>query len=244
MAFPAFKTGKPGWEKVVTSAKRGKLADEMYIYPGRWFRYALAGEAVTRPLLQTSITAIDAHDLDLVTAVAAIGATEVTVTLGATAALADEYADGVLLVNDLTGEGFVYLVKSHPAAALSATLVVTLDEEDGIVVALDATSQTGLVHNSCFDIVVYPTTASGPPLGAACVDWANNDYGWLQFRGQGVARIDATAPGAGAPLMPSNATAGNLELFDVTGTYNNVPIASNMDAVTVSTEHAAVLWKM
>ena len=244
MAFPAYKTGSPGWEKVVGTTKRARLGEDMYIYPGRWFRYGLAGEAATRPLLQTSITAVDDHDLDLVTAVAAIGATTVTVTLGATASLLNEYTDGFLIVNDLIGEGFNYLIKNHPAAAASASLVITLDEPDGIVVALDATSQTGLVHALGFDFVVHPTTQSAPPLGAACVNVANNEFAWLQYRGMGVARVDATAPGAGLPCMPSNATAGNLELFDMAGTYNAWPVASMSDAVSVSTEHASVLWMM
>ena len=43
------------------------------------------------------------------------------------------------------------------------------------------------------DFVVYPTTVLGAPLGAACVAWLNNDYGWLQYRGPGVARGDAAA---------------------------------------------------
>ena len=71
MSFPSDHTGKPGWEKVTTTNRFGRLAEEMYIYPGRWFRYVLAGEAVSSPYLQTSISAIDNHDLDLVVATAA-----------------------------------------------------------------------------------------------------------------------------------------------------------------------------
>ena len=244
MSFPGFKTLRPGAEKVVTTSKNGILGEEGYMFPGRWFKYGLAGEAATAALLQTSISGIDDHDLDLSVAAAAIGARTVTVTLGATAVLLDEYADGFLIVNDGTGEGIQHLIKSHPAAALSQTVVITLYDNDPIIVALVAsgTTEVGLTHSPGFDFVVYPATVVGEPLGAACRAFANNDYGWLQFRGPGIFRADASTPGIGVPLIPSNATAGNLELGDTSGTYDAHQVAVNRDNASASGEHAACIW--
>jgi hypothetical protein len=245
MAFPGFKMGKPGWEKQASTTKRGKLGDEMFIYPGRWFKYALAGEAATVNLLQAGIAAVNNHDLDLVvTAAGAAGATSISITLGATAATANEYQDGFVLFNDVEEEGHQYLIKSHLAVDSSGTGVFNLDEADGLATAITTSQQVGLVHNLCFDFVVYPTTPTTSPLGACCVDVANNAYSWLQYRGQGVARSDATTPAAGAPLAASDATAGNVELMDYSGTPDLAPVGYNMDAAGVSAESCAVLWSI
>lgn len=243
MSFPGFITGKPGWEKLTTTTKRHRLGTEMYMFPGRWFKYGLAGEAATVNLLQAGITAIDNHDLDLVvTAAGAAGATSISITLGGTAATANEYADGFVIFNDVEEEGHQYLINNHLAVASSGTGTFNLDEEDGLATAITTSQQVGLVHNLAHDFVVYPTTATTAVLGACCVDVANNSFAWLQFRGQGVGRSDATTPPAGAPLAPSDATAGNVELVDYSGTPDLATIAYAMDAAGVSGESMALLW--
>ncbi len=245
MAFPGYINGKPGWEKVTSTVKSHKLGTEMYMFPGRWFKRALAGEAATVNLLQAGIAAIDNHDLDLVVAAAgAVATTTILITLGATAAVADEYADGFVIFNDVEEEGHQYLVKSHFAVGSGGTGVFNLDEEDGLVTAITTSQQVGLVHNLCHDFVVYPTTATTAPLGACCVDVPDNSFAWLQFRGQGVARSDATTPAAGAPLAPSDATAGNLELVDLYAAPDLAQVAINMDAAGASGESMAVLWNI
>jgi len=244
MSFPGTVQLKPGWEKQVSSTKNRKLGTEGYMFPGRWFKYALAGEAVTVALVQTTITAIANHDLDLVmSAAAAAEATVVIPTLGATAATANEYADGFFIINDAgTEQGHQYLIKSHLAANASANLTINLDEEDGLVVALTTSEQVGLVHNDCFDFVVNPTTATDAPLGVSCVDWANNDYGWLQIKGMGMCTADATAPATGTPVGPSNATAGNVELVDFSATYDVIQLGVMRNTASVSTECAPIKW--
>lgn len=243
MAYGAFVSMKPGWEKIVGSTKVRRLGEEGYMFPGRWFRYALAGEAVTVNLLQTSISATDAHDLDLVPA-GAISAGDTTTTIASQTATANEYADGWLFMNDVEEEGHNYLIKSNTVASAS-TLTITLDEEDGFVAASTTSQQMGLMHSHCFDFVVYPTTSTDAPIGAACLDWSDNDYGWLQFRGPGVARVyEGTALLAGNPLGPSTSTAGNVELLDQSGTIDYGLVGWNRDAVGTNGESNAVIWAM
>jgi hypothetical protein len=87
----------------------------------------LAGAAALAPgKLAVAATVVANHQNMAVAAAAAVGATSVTVTLGATAATADYYADGFLTINDAAGEGISYRVKSHPAHAGSGSLVVEL----------------------------------------------------------------------------------------------------------------------
>lgn len=240
MAFPQVVQLKPGNEKVTTTTKRKRYAEEGYMFPGRWFRYALAGEALTVGNLHTSISATAAHDLDI-TPVAAITAGDTTVQVASLTIAADEYADGFLIFNDVEEEGHQYLIKGNTAAT-TATTTITIDEEDGFATASTTAQQMGLVHSNCFDVVIYPTTPTGPPVGCSCVDWADNAYGWLQFRGPGNVDIyEGTAVTSGDALMPSLNTAGALELFDKsndTGDYGVVAWMGN--AVGVSAEASAV----
>jgi hypothetical protein len=242
MGFPQVVQLKPGWEKVTTSTKRKRWGEQGYMFPGRWFMYAIAGEALAVANLHTHISATDAHDLDL-TPNAAVSAGDTTLTIASLTTTKDEYADGMLILNDVAEEGHYYLIKGNTAAT-SATTTVTIDEEDGFVVALATSQELGLVHSMGFDVVVYPTTSLGPPVGAACVDWSENYHGWLQTRGPGVANLhEGTAVVAGNPLGPTTGgTAGELELLDQSGTIDYGIIAWMGDAVGVEDESSAVYW--
>jgi hypothetical protein len=139
---------------------------------------------------------------------AAIGATSVTVTLGATAATANQYAGGVLIVNDATGEGHTYKIKSHPAADASAALVVTI--EDPIVVALTTSSEVSLIANLYSGVIVNPTTPTASPVGVAIYPVAANEYGWIQTKGI-VSCLNDGGTTVGLAVAPSQATAGAVK---------------------------------
>ena len=241
MSYAAFVSMKPGWEKVTSATKVRRLAEEGYMFPGRWFRYALAGAAQTVGNLCTSVSATGAHDLDVVpTASRAVGDT--TVTIASLTITEDEYADGFLIFNDEEEEGHQYLIRGNTGAS-AADSTITLDEEDGFVVAITTSQGMGLVHSICFDVVVYPNTPTGSPVGLLCVDWADNDYGWIQFRGPACANIyEGTAVTAGDALMPSLNTAGAMELFDKSNDTGDYGVIAWMGhAVGVNGEKSAVL---
>ena len=241
MSYASFVSMKPGWEKVTSSTKVRRLAEEGYMFPGRWFKYALSGAALVVGNLHTSVSATGAHDLDLVpTANRAIGDT--TVTIASLTITEDEYADGFLIFNDEEQEGTQYLIKGNTGAA-AANSTITLDEEEGLVVAITTAQQMGLVHSVCFDVVVYPNTPTGAPIGVACSAWADNDYGWLQFRGPACANLEVgTAITAGDALMPSVSTAGAMELLDQSNDTDDFGIIAWMGhAVGSNAEAAAVL---
>jgi hypothetical protein len=244
MSFPGYATIGPGVEKRTTTRQGAELGQEAYMFPGRWFIYGIAGEAATVALLQTSRTNVVNNDLDLaLSAAAAAGDTTVSLTLGATAIVEDEYRAGFFFINDAgTEQGHQYLIKSHPAAGSAANVVLTLDEPDGLATALTTSEECGIIVSTGFDFVVNPTTFTDAPLGAACVDVANNSYAWLQKRGVGMGTADATAPAGGLPIAASNATAGNFEVDLEDGTVELPHLGTQRDTASVSTECAPVIW--
>lgn len=202
---------------------------------GRKFRYCLVGASALVPGKVYQAPAEITNHQDLTpTAATAIGDTSITVTLGATAATANQYAGGWVVVTTGTGAGYQYRISSHPAAALSSTLTLTLD--DAILVATNAsTTRVDLVLNPYSGVIVNPTTASGSVAGVAVYAAAAGTYAWLQTGGPAAVLADG-ANAVGAELVASNAVAGAVE--DATGTAQAV-IGTSMTGCA-DTEYGAV----
>jgi len=195
-----------------SSIQKADLGQIAYTTDGRKFRYSKAGgTALVAGTLQQA-SAIVANHQNLTCAAAALAATSVTVTLGATAATANQYADGYLVINDVDGEGHTYLIKSHPAADASATLVLTLYENTPITdTALTANSQACLVANKYNGVIQMPTTITGAAVGVPLFDVTASYFFWLQTRGA-VSCLNGDADlTVGSAVSPSNATAGAVE---------------------------------
>lgn len=133
---------------------------------------------------------------------------KVTITLGATAVTANQYAGGLLVVNDATGEGQTLRIASHPAADASASLVVTL--EDAPITALTTSSEVTLVPAHGNGVILYPTTATGAACGVSLYDIAAGAYGFLVTKGVTACLGDGTLT-IGSAVSPSNAVAGAVE---------------------------------
>ena len=163
----------------------------------------------------------------------AIGSTTVTVTLGGTAVLANEFQGGFCIISAATGIGQTMKIASHPAQA-STTGNVVLTLEDPISVALDSTStatlvlphygsQAGTVASatvSALGVIVVPaTTATGRILGAAIYPIPASTstvptYGFIQTRGEcGVLSKSGTA--IGLDVMSPSGTAGAVAAYAV-----------------------------
>ncbi len=208
-----------------TGTVREAALGQEYVAPdGRKYRYAKAGaSAMAAGKLGVAPAPKTNHDNMAVVSAVAIGGTQVTVTLGATAAVANEYAEGFFVVNAGTGIGQVLRVASHPAADSAANLVVTL--EHGLVVALDTTSKVCLVYNPCNGVVESassPTTLNvvGVPNCAVTATY----YYWAQFKGV-------------CPLYSyTTTTLGN----DMILSANTAGYADNAEATTLATNVAQV----
>lgn len=214
-----------------SSSHLGQLVN---LADGRSFRYAKAGGTITRGNLALAPAPKANHANIAVQAAAALGANQVTVTLGATAAVVGEYNEGLMVVNDVDGEGSDYSISSHPAASGSANLIVSL--YDPIVnVALTTSSQVTLVHNT-HNGSVTGTAATRRAAGVAKVTLASGQFGWLQTKGVCSTLIGSAAT-LGARLMADGSTAGAVtDQTDVTAPQAEVQVGTASIVAGVSTE--------
>lgn len=173
---------------------------------GRCFRFAQVGAvSLVAGQLQQSAAIIANHQSLVPTVVQAIGSNVITVTLGATAATANQYADGYVITQTGTGLGQTLQIKSHPAANASAVLTLTLS--DVIQTATDLTTTVSLIPNPYMNIIVAPTTATNAPVGVALYNSPATAFTWIQTHGT-VATLASATIAAGASVSRSAATAG------------------------------------
>lgn len=171
---------------------------------------------------------IGANHTNLTVATAAIGATQVTVTLGATAVTANQYQGGFLVINAGTGIGQTLRIASHPAAALSTAVVLTL--EDPLSVATAVADSKGTLELNPYgsangaDVrtsgcVVCPTTLTGPIIGVTVYPIPAStttvpSYGFIQTKGI-VGCLNDANTAIGLDLMHSTNTAGAVMTYVV-----------------------------
>lgn len=142
--------------------------------------------ALTSGVLVQDAAIIANHQNLAVTAYTAFSANgnvqpKVTVTLGATAATANQYAGGYVVVNDNAGEGQTLRIASHPAAAGSASLVLTLEE--GASPVITTASEVCLLPAHGKDVIIQPTTVTGAQVGVTMGPIAAGAYGYVVSRG-------------------------------------------------------------
>lgn len=177
---------------------------------GRYYRYASLGAVAAVPgKLYQAAAEITNHQNLAPTANGAIGDKTITVTLGATAVTANQYAGGFVMVTASTGAGYMYEIASHPAALLSATLQLTL-VDPLLTTTASASTKIDLIPCPYSATVVNPTTATSAPIGVAVFPVAIAGFGWMQTSGPSVVLADGAVV-VGTNLTASNATAGAVE---------------------------------
>lgn len=202
---------------------------------GSVYRYVQAGATALVPGKLYDGPAEVANHQNVACAVAAAGALEITVTLGATDATANQYAGGVIVINDVDGQGFTYLIKSHPAAAGTATCAITLDESTPVVTALTTNSQATLVPTQHKGVIIHAATETGIPVGVAVTAITAEYYGWIKTRGPVSLLMDAAAGDVGKSCGASTTTDGSGTAND--GTLREIGASL---ATGVSTEYNPV----
>lgn len=214
---------------------RAKLGEKIVTADGRVYRYAKAGgTALAAGKLTVAAEVVPNHVNMAVAAAATVGATQVTVTLGATAATANQYAEGFLIINDADGEGIAYKVASHPAASSGASLVVTL--EDPIKVALTTSSEASLFKNKYDGLVISATDQADAPVGVSNIAVTANYYFWVQTGGIAAVLADETIA-VGSAVVCGSSTAGAVETADTDDVIQQVGVAIQAG---VDTEYRAV----
>jgi hypothetical protein len=194
---------------------------------GRIFRYAKAGAAdlVAGNVVQ-SPAVITAH-LALTPSAAAIGASQVVATLGATAAAAGLYAEGFVGVDTTTGNGYAYQISGHAAVLSSGVITANLRLEDSVQIALTGTSRVGFMQNAYSGVIQCPTTLTGLPVGVATYVIPAGQFGWIQVGGPAEVLINGT-PALGAAVVNSATTAGAVDVITTTNLVTSRAVGSMM----------------
>jgi len=199
-----------------SSTPKHDLGTYGYTADGRLFRYAKAGgTGLSQGQLQIMADLAGNHD-DCATNTASKGDTTVTVTLGATAVVANEYDGGYMVVNDDTGEGTTYRIESVPASSGSEDVVVVL--KDALWENFGAGTTVTLVRNPYYGILVSDGTQTDTALGVPIVDVTANYYCWIQTKGICSVLADTGAqPSGGSPITIGDTSTGGVEARNAAG---------------------------
>jgi len=189
------------------SSVQQHVLGELGVTPdGRRFRYCKVGAtALVAGKLYQAPAYTTTHQ-NMTCSTQAVGDKTITVSLGASAVTANQYAGGYLNLNAGTGVGYCYRIASHPAADLSTSLVVTLETP---ILAATAVADTkgSLVPHPYNGVIVHPNTPTNVMAGVAVFTATAAYYCWLQVGGP-CALLNDSATAVGLGLAPSASVTG------------------------------------
>jgi hypothetical protein len=166
-----------------SSTANHRLGDDLELTDGRVFHYCKNGAvALTQgKVCQTSVY-IPNHFHCAVQTSAAVGDMKILITLGATLATANQYAEGTIHIDDATYGGTVYKISSHLANAGSATLQLNI--YDPVWKIFTTAAYATLIKNPYDSVVIEPNAAvTGAPVCVPIIDVAASYYFWGQTWG-------------------------------------------------------------
>lgn len=191
----------------------------LMVFPdGRRFRYVQAGASALAPgkLYQRTVPGANYDELAVPSAYA-VGDTTVTVTNGATAITLNQFAQGYLSVEDDTGEGHLYKIKSNTAdAATGQTVTLVLESPKGLRVAWTTATTVGLTESPYYKVIVHPSPPTAPLVGVAVDATTALYYGWVQVGGVCTVLCDTACTLAKA-VMASTSVDGSVILYTTGG---------------------------
>jgi hypothetical protein len=153
---------------------------------GRVYYYAFCTTAIGRGKMGIAAATIGNHNNLSFQTAPAVGDQSVKVTLGGTAATAEQYKDGWLVNQDGTGEGRIYKIEGHEAqTSTTGTLEVFLAERIDIVMAVSETN-VDLLYNK-YDHLRIPTSAVEDFVGVGVPNMVGglgaSEFGYIQTWG-------------------------------------------------------------
>ena len=215
------------------------------IYGDRKFRYAQAGGvALTPGTLQQAKVAVgaDHQDLTLTGAVSA-GATSISIETAGTDLTLNQYAEGYLWVNDGTGEGQAFRIKSHPAHTHSSDATCVFTTYDPVVTALvaSATSQVSIQENIYKATVIAPHAETGDVVGVAPRPVQASYYYWVQTSGPAAVLVAGTVV-IGNVVVRALASVDGAAAIEVAGgsSLDVNPHVGRVIAAAANTEYALI----
>lgn len=261
MSFPPFTLMAPGDQFVNRTSTQGPafLPGTMGIMPnGDRYRYCQMGAVagVVAKLYQGPLPVTN-HVLQTAAA-AAVGATSVALTLGATAVVANDYINGTLVVDLVgnTGFGYAYHIGAHPAVASSGVFTVPfagsaaqVPQSDGFIVpgnesvqvAIATTANSVSVYPSPYKkiLIVPGTLPTASIVGVPPRAMPANSWGWVQTRGECMVLTDNTTVVIGQPAIASTVTSGAVSLVTTTNIITS-PIVGVFTRIAASASYSTV----
>ena len=186
-----------------TTDRRAELGALMYTRDSRTFRYVKAGlvDLVPGNVIQAPAETVLHQNMTAV--ITAVGARTISMTTGAANVAANQYAGGWLIVDTDPGKGYAYPISSHPALTGAGTLVVTLQPDALVQVALTGVSRVTLIPNPYNGVIQSPiTTLTGVVVGVAVAAIPASQYGWVQISGPGAVLVAGTPIVGSAVVVP------------------------------------------
>lgn len=211
---------------------------------GRQFVFALNGaSAALTAGKHVAAPAATANHLSRTLATSfAAGSTRITITVGATAVLANQYQYGYLVVVSGTGLGQQFVVKANTAAASSGTTTVTLDGKTPVLVGLDNTSVVSLYPAEWNGVALSAAALTQEVIGVPVVGVAASSYFWAQVSGRCSLLTDsAGAIAKGTEVTASAVVAGAVAASATTNVGQTLGFAPE---VTVASQYQPILLQI
>lgn len=214
MAFPNFLFGSDGDQfttstVAATSLNSPQIGDQMIFEDGRHFRWASADgtTAVVVGKLYQSAIPVTNHVLQTAAA-AAVGATSIALTLGATAATANQYQNGYVSVDLVGNSGFGYLygIGLHPAVASAGVFTIPLKSTVQVAIATTANSLSLIANRYSAVILAVATNPTADLAGVSVKPLAVNNWGWLATRGPAICLTVTPVVAIGTIAMAASTT--------------------------------------
>jgi hypothetical protein len=209
-----------------TVDQKYRLGQELWTQHGslrRKWRYVKAGATQLEAALMCTSEAPAGGLLEEVAGVgytSSIGDKNLSMTVTTGNGITDgELQDGLLVVNKVTGIGYMYPISDN--RWITSDTILNLDLYEPIRIATDATTEFSILKCPYMDVIVAATTITAAPIGVPQTVIAANYYGWVQVKGPCAMLVDAgdtIVIGEPAGKPGTNGTAGGVGLVANDGT--------------------------
>lgn len=216
------------------------IGDSIRLADKRVFRHLKAGASNISPGKLQLAPAPKTNHHNCVAIVSAISTFDPTFTLGATAAVADEYNEGYIGINVTPDVGRLYKV-SRMGAILSGG-IATPHLYEPLIAAWTTATRVSLLHNA-FQGVVEGTAVTRRGAGVPLIQILAGDFGWGQTAGP-AALLCATASTLGAPQIAGAVAGAVSDQTDNLGASAEVQVAVCDIMVGADTEYRPQSLKM
>lgn len=178
-----------------SSTQKHRLGTIRRLSDGREFIYAKAGAAntVAGNIYQGVAPDVANHANLAITANAAVGAREISITMGDTtlANTANALAEGFLWINTGAGNGCAYKIRSHAAIAANANGNIAIYDKVRVAIAA-ATSKASVMKHPCKDIIIHGSPPTGAIIGVSPYVVTANYFAWFQKKGPCAVEVEGT----------------------------------------------------